>query len=163
MDAELPEPPEADIVPAAEVTDEESDTEQEGDEEVEKVVDYERHADGKCDYKLKWKGHDDPKDDTWHHEDSCTHCQKIITKFWQDMQMSTAAMKDIEMLAAAGAISPSLGPRAYDSPDSGTKPVAMMATPPTHQLPRAARPLHPHSPEVMDDTCLLYTSPSPRD
>ena len=48
--------------------------------------------------------------------------------------MSTAAMKDIEMLAAAGAISPSLGPRAYDSPDSGTKPVAMMATQPTLHL-----------------------------
>ena len=67
---------------SAEAEEEESDTKQEGDEEVEKVVEHVRHPDGTCDYKLKCEGCDDPAEDTWHHEDGCKHCEKIVTKYW---------------------------------------------------------------------------------
>ena len=61
-------------------------------------------------------------------------------------------MKDIQMLAAAGAISPSLGPREADSPDSGSKPAAMGSMTPLQQVPRAVRAMQEHSPEVEDIT-----------
>uniref|UniRef100_A0AC34Q3X9 Chromo domain-containing protein n=1 Tax=Panagrolaimus sp. JU765 TaxID=591449 RepID=A0AC34Q3X9_9BILA len=52
---------------------------------VEKILDKREKNDGSVEYLIKWKGYDDPKDDTWEPADNCK-CPKLIQKFEQEYE-----------------------------------------------------------------------------
>merc|ERR1711936_1369211 len=61
--------------------------------EVEKVLDKRVQVGNQVEYLVKWKGYDDPDDNTWEPADNLREAKVAIDMFEKDLQTKTAAAK----------------------------------------------------------------------
>jgi len=84
----------SDVATVEKSAESDSDSTEQGEEvyQVEKILS-KRLKSGKLEYYIKWKGYDDPKDNTWEPEENC-QCPDLIREFKQRCKSKTIIPND---------------------------------------------------------------------